>query len=145
MVKRRTRKKSTRRRPSYSRRFRRRVSRAKIPLLPTVGLAAGTLAGQSGGWASPLQGFQQGNFGLAIQSVVRNLTGMRVGIPDTGYTEGFEWDIMKTLNPFDMTEATGLKGLFWGSIASMGMRLLGINRKFTAATKKIPFLNKFSL
>jgi hypothetical protein len=82
---------------------------------------------------------------IALQTGIRNLTGLQVGLPDTGFTQGFQFDIAKTLNPFDMTEAVGLKGLFWGSVISAAMRAFGVNRRFTAATKKVPFIKKFSL
>ena len=116
-----------------------------IPLLPTVGFAGGTLFGKSGGWSSPYEGITSGRVDLALQGGIRNLTGMMIPMPNTGHTSKFEWNLMATLNPFDMTEAVGLKGLIWGSLASAALRALGINRRFRQATKKIPLVNKFSL
>jgi len=94
---------------------------------------------------SPYAAITEGHPAYAIQSAIRNVTGMQVGIPGTGFSSGFQWDFMKTLNPFDMDEAVGLKGLMWGSVLSIVLRALGVNRKFTQATSKIPILKRFSL
>jgi hypothetical protein len=73
------------------------------------------------------------------------MTGIKVPMQGTGYTGKLDFNIMGALNPFDWNEAPALKGLIWGALISTGLRLLGVNRKFTQVTRKIPILNKFSL
>jgi hypothetical protein len=135
-----------RRRRSYRLpRFRRWRHRAKIPLIPTVGFGAGLLFGKPDGWSSPIEAIQNGRLDLATQTAIRNVTGIKVPMPNTGYTGHLEFNIGAMLNPLDMNEAPALKGLIWGSLISIALRFLGVNRKFTQMTRKIPILNKFSL
>jgi hypothetical protein len=134
-----------RRRRSYLPRFRRFRRKAKIPIIPTVSFGAGLLFGKPDGWSSPVEGITGGNPYVAAQTAIRNITGIKVPMPNTGYTNRFEFNLMNTLNPFDFNEAPALKGLIWGSLISMGLRMLGVNRKFAQVTRKIPVLNKFSL
>jgi len=140
-------KRAVRRKP-YARRWKlRRLRKAKIPIIPATAFGATLIFGKSGGWSSPYEAVTKtGNpIGYGVQSFVRNLTGIQLGIPDTGYTGPTQWNAFATLNPFDFNEAVALKGLIWGSVASMALRWLGVNRKFTQVTRKIPILNKFSL
>lgn len=124
----------------------RRHKPKKIPLIPTIAFGAATIAGSSGSWGSPLKGFMDGNPMAAMQSAIRNLTGMQIGMPGTGYTSGFQWDIWGSLNPFNPNEAVGLKGLMYGSIADVILGAIGAKRKVQPMLDKIPFVGKkFSL
>jgi len=127
-----------RRRRSPFRRLRWRRRPKKIPILPVAGFGAGLIFGAAPGRGSVFDCIKANDMESAAKNAVYNITGI-----DT--FDGFKADWMKTLNPFDFTTATALKGLIWGSVASMALGALGINRKFTDATSKIPILKKFRL
>jgi hypothetical protein len=133
-------------RPRFRGFFRRHKPKT-IPLLPTAGFATGLLFGTPDTWTSPVSAIQMGKPELAIQTGIRNLTGIKVPMAGTGYNETYPLsvDIWRVINPFDFGEAPALKGLIWGGIASTVLRYLGINRKYKAAVARIPFLNKTSL
>ena len=137
------RKKGYRRARARSWLHRRRPKLISIP--PTVGLIGGAVAGSSGGWTSPIQAIMNGNPMEAVQTGIRNVTGLQIGMPGCGYSQGFRFNVFDTLNPFNMEEAVGLKSLFWGSVISAGLRIFGINRRYRDAVKQIPFLKKTSL
>lgn len=124
-----------------------RIRRPKtIPILPITGFGVGLMFGSNLGWGTPVEKIMAGNAPQAIQSLIANLTGIGVPFPGTGYSSGpLYCDIGRTINPFDIGAAPALKGLIWGSAASMVLRALGVNRKFREATKSIPIIKKFSL
>lgn len=127
-----------RRRRSPFRRLRWRRRPKKIPILPVAGFGAGLIFGAAPGRGSVYDCIKFGDMESAARNAIYNITGI-----DT--FDGYKFDWMKTVNPFDFTTATALKGLMWGSVASMVFGALGINRKFTEATSKIPILKRFRL
>jgi len=127
-----------RRRRSPFRRLRWRRRPKKIPILPVAGFAGGLIFGAAPGRGSVLDCIKFGDMESAAKNALYNIT-------DIDTFDGYKVDWMKTLNPFDFTTATALKGLMWGGITSMVLGALGVNRKFTEATSKIPILKKFRL
>lgn len=109
-----------------------RIRRPKtIPILPVAGFGVGLAFGSNLGWGNPVQCMMEGNMPKTVQSLIANFTGIGVPMPGTGYESGPLYvDIGRTLNPFDLGAAPALKGLLWGSAASMALRALGVNRKF---------------
>lgn len=129
-------------RRSYRSQFKRKWTHKdkRIPIFPTVGFAAGLLLGRPDNiWSSPLAAMQEGNGPVAIQSAIRNLTGLAVPMAGTGYEGPIVFNLWTTINPFDFANASALKGLLWGSIASMVASKFGLNRQI----KKIPIMGKY--
>lgn len=140
MAKRKTSKRRIRRRTT-KKSYRRKKDR-RIPLLPTIGFGAPLLTGKPWGWSSPIEAIQQGNGAKAIQSAIANLTGVQVGMPNTGFTSGVNADLARIINPFDLEVAGAMKGLLWGTVGSKLATKFGLNRYM----KKVPFLgNKVKL
>jgi len=122
----------------YTRKAKRRRRRDKrIPFSVAVGLGVAAMAPPTPGWISPLQAVQEGRFDLAAQSFVRSMTGIAIGGIGGQVTTTF--NIMDTLNPFNMNEAPAIKTMFWSAlILKIQKSVFHIN-----PIANIPFVKKF--
>lgn len=110
-----------------------------MPLSIGAGLAATAFSGGSGpDWASPATHFSAGKPKQAIQSAIRNLTGLRLGMDGTDHTKT-EFDIWRALNPFDMGEAIAWKTTFWTALLLRGAK--AVTHK--DMVNSIPLINKY--
>lgn len=102
--------------------------------------------GSDGTWASPIEAIQNGSPAYIAQSFINTYTGLKIPFPGTGYSSGgVQFDIMRTINPFDLGYAPGLKYTFWGGIASMALKAFGVTRRIQPYMNKIPIVKKFTL
>jgi hypothetical protein len=109
-----------------------------MPLSIGVGLATSILAPAGEGWQSTMQGIRDGNPSTAIQSFLRSWTGIKLGLANTGNTET-SFDLMRTINPFDMAEAPALKSTLWTALSAQLVKKIIKKDPF----ERIPLVNKF--
>jgi hypothetical protein len=119
----------------------------KIPVLPVAGAALGLMArGADGTWASPLEAINNGSPAYIAQSAICTYTGLQIPFAGTGYSSGpVKFDAIRTINPFDLGYAPGLKYIMWGAIGSGILKALGVTRKVQPYMNKIPIVKKFTL
>jgi hypothetical protein len=72
-----------------------------------------------------------------MQSFVRSMTGLAIG--GIGGQQNTSFNLMDTINPFNMNEAAGLKAMLWSSIALKVSKML-IKKD---PIQSIPFVKKF--
>ena len=131
--------KKSRRFTRFTRRFRgNRKHDRRMPLSVGIGLATAFIAPAAPGWSTPMHNLQEGRFDLAMQGFVRSMTGVVIG-GIGGVTGPTSFNIMDTLNPFNMNEAPGLKAMFWSSVAMKVSKMLVKKDPI----QSIPILKKF--
>jgi hypothetical protein len=121
-----------------TRRFRgHRKHDRRIPLSVGIGLVTSFVAPPAPGWETPMSALQRGDFATTMQSLVRSWTGLAIG--GIGGQQNTSFNMMNTLNPFNMNEAAGLKATFWSAIALKISKML-IKK---SPIDNIPIVKKF--
>ena len=124
----------------YGRSIRRRWRKVdkRIPISGGAGLAVSILASPGDGFGSAFEKVQAGSFDQAFQSFLSSWTGVNLGgIGGQGETE---FDLMKSINPLDLSRAPAWKTTFWTALLFKGIKMLGVKDPM----KNIPFIGKYA-